>query len=69
MPIYDKNNREIKKPKELKFWSKDFRKTPVIILIMIILGYAIMGWFATYNKMVKGFTTETQVVVIQKSSK
>jgi len=46
MSTYDKNNKRVK---TFKFFSRDCRKTPVVILIAILFGFTVLGWIHAYQ--------------------
>jgi hypothetical protein len=57
----DKNNAEVVKP---KFFSKSFRKTPVVILVLILAAFTVMGYLYSVEKLASYAEREVQVVNI-----
>lgn len=69
--ITDSNNVEIGKPKndKPKFWSKQFRKTPVVILMLILVSFTVMGWFYAVEQLsnyTQGSMQAINVTVVKK---
>lgn len=57
--ITDKDNVEVVKA---KFFSKQFRKTPVVILTLILAGFTVMGWFSAVEKLSQYNEANMQVI-------
>jgi hypothetical protein len=57
--ITDKDNVVLSKP---KFWSKQYRKTPVVILMLILGSFTVMGWFYAVEKLSQYNEANMQVI-------
>lgn len=65
MTMLDRNNKEI----NVKFISKSYRKTPVVILAIALLGLTVLGWFSAIEKTSTYLNGNQTIIVVPNLNK